>query len=560
MLKGIKDECQQGKGKKLELSKNKKIQKDEVSMWEKLPEKQKQEYKRMILAFASLTEMFAQKAENEGKEVLISPIINSKYQETVFQRVFHATAEDIGNTSYDASLTICENEKKEIKYLIGIKTFGISSGAQKIAQFKANYNEWSSLINQMRRNARNADGSEKDRDEINSCNETIYLELAKKVSRLRNARIRSSESNIHGFSVNRARDDIHAVYHVLMPSKKGDSPVIYVGETPYNEIDVDNISIKGCTGKGNPTNFEFSDGKHTYRYTAADSQLLMNFDNLNIVKDKWKVVYADDAYALFSNLADQIYGENTPKIAESYSWMITNEDGEVEKFSGFNSFFGVGSKLSSRQREKRINSTIERFKHYLSNDQQEILKEHLNNFLLGKASSKGEKEKKVILREKIIEEVRATKNEDIIREIKKLVFRPKNELYIPIPNAKTFHIKHPNFFAPGVGTFKKGTNKLQLPKERCQFNLIFEPSGDCIRSFITQDNGKAIESYEKQSVLGEWILGGVFQLQEYEPLTAMRLNEIGINGVRLYKLEGSNDVHLKFIWIDSERVPPDYVG
>ena len=57
--------------------------------------------------------------------------MNSKFQETVFQKSF-GIGEDIANTSYDASLLIDENKK----YLIGIKSFGLYSGDQKIAQFK----------------------------------------------------------------------------------------------------------------------------------------------------------------------------------------------------------------------------------------------------------------------------------------------------------------------------------------------------------------------------------------------------------------------------------------
>ena len=154
------------------------------------------------------------------------------------------------------------------------------------------------------------------------------------------------------------------------------------------------------------------------------------------------------------------------------------------------------------------------------------------------------------MRKKIMEEAQNTQNIEFVHSVEKLVYRPKDELYIPIPNAKTFHLQHPNFFGPGIGTFKENSNKLALSPEKCQFNLVFEPSGEIIRSFITQDNGKAIESVEKQSYLGEWILRGVFQLAEYEPLTTERLNEIGINGIRLYKLENSDDVHLQFIWID----------
>ena len=159
-----------------------------------------------------------------------------------------------------------------------------------------------------------------------------------------------------------------------------------------------------------------------------------------------------------------------------------------------------------------------------------------------------------------MELVRSTKNEQFISTVEKLIYRPKDEMYIPLPKSKEFHMKHPDFFGPNIGTFKDNSNKLALEKRKCEFNLVFEPSGDSIRSFITQDNGKAIESVEKQSYLGEWILRGVFQLSEFEPLTANRLNEIGINGIRLYKTNSNADVHLQFIWIDKDNLPNDYVG
>lgn len=176
-----------------------------------------------------------------------------------------------------------------------------------------------------------------------------------------------------------------------------------------------------------------------------------------------------------------------------------------------------------------------------------------------KASSKAEKEAKAVLRREISARVREAGNPEFTASVEKLIYRPKDELYIPIPNAKEFHASHPDFFGPGIGTFRERTNKLALEKSRCEFNLVFEPSGDSIRSFITQDNGKAIESVEKQSYLGEWILRGVFQLDEFEPLTAERLREIGINGIRLYKIEGDPDVHLRFIWIDKKNLPKDFM-
>lgn len=187
-------------------------------MWDELSRKDRDEYKRMMLAFASLTEMFAQKTEDS--EDIPAPIINSKYQETVFQKAFHASAEDIGNTSYDVSICqkCADNQLK--KYLIGIKTFGINSGDQKVAQFKANITEWASLINQMQENAKESDGTFKTKNEINKENEELYKELAVNISILRNERIRSSIANLQGFKVVEG-DAIESVYHVLMPSQKG---------------------------------------------------------------------------------------------------------------------------------------------------------------------------------------------------------------------------------------------------------------------------------------------------------------------------------------------------
>ena len=144
-------------------------------MWQNLTKESKTEYQRMILGFASLTEMFAQKAENESEDVALSPIINSKYQETVFQKVFNASAEDIGNTAYDAALCL-EQDDKELKFLVGIKTFGISSGAQKIAQFKANHDDWAEIINMIKSNAYNEDGTAKTKAEIDSINHDLLDE------------------------------------------------------------------------------------------------------------------------------------------------------------------------------------------------------------------------------------------------------------------------------------------------------------------------------------------------------------------------------------------------
>lgn len=533
-------------------------------MWEVLPVKNKQEYKRLILAFASLTKMFTQKGNDN---VNPAPVINTKFQETVFQKAFHAFAEDIGNTSYDVSLRLYNDDGTETKYLIGIKTFGLSSGDQKVAQFKTNYSEWSPLIDEIQRNARCEDCVNKSKEEIDALNHDLYLDLAKKIATIRNQRIIASQENLRGFDIDN-HDDVHSVYHVLMPSKPSkeeEPPKIFVGETTYNMIDIDNISIHGCTSNKHPLNFTFDDGNHIYKYTASDSQLLMKFNNLEIKVDEWDVVYADDAYSIFSDIANKIYGEvDNDKIMESYSWSLLNNDGEVEIFSAFNNFYGVGPKLARNDRIPRIDKIYNTYKNE-ENLEMDKLKEMLTTFMMDTARTDVLRKKKAKLRNHIIRDVFKTENEKLINEINKLVYRPVNELYIPIPNSKKFHKEHPNFFGDGIGEFKvneetgKATESLKLSPEKRKFTLIFEPSGDSVTAYITQSSGKAIQSLEKQSYLGEWILRKIFQLKEYELLTKEKLDKIGINGIRLYKKYNSNDVHLKFIWIDFENLPYDYI-
>ncbi len=537
-------------------------------MWEALPVQEKEEYRKMILAFASLSEMFAQKAE-DGKTSSFVPIINSKYQETLFQKVFSAKAEDVGNTSYDVSL-----EKKlgdiTMRYLVGIKTFGIGSGYQKIAQFKGEVSNWSRLFAEIEKNCK--DHNLKTKKEISDFNREIYLQVALLVGKIRNMRIESSEANAKGFDVEEDKEHLEKVYHVLMPSKKDEEPCVYVGETSYLPIDLDNIKILGCTTK--PVNFEFTDGNHTYRFTFADSQLLMDFHNNEIVKDRWKVKYLDDPYSVFAEIANKLdNGQHsgtdissvhiTEKLfEETYSWKITNASGEVERYSGFNAFYGLGSKLRSEQREKRINSFREDFLDVVPhNILNEVYHDLLNYFAISVKNAEIRRRKEFI-RNEMLEKVLSCGNKQFTEAFAKLVFRPMNELYIPLPNSRRFHEEHPDFFAAGAGRLENHNGKLKLvsSKEERTFKMIFEPSGNELNCFITQDVGKAIESDEKQEYLGQWLLRQVFRLGEYEPLTAKRLDELGINGIRLAKNSKTGNIHFSFIWIDDDDLPDDYIG
>lgn len=545
------------------------------SMWETLPVEQKAEYKRMILAFASLTEVFAQKAENDEETNSYGPIINSKFQETVFQKAFNASAEDIGNTSYDAAICLKLPENKEIKYLIGIKTFGINSGDQKVAQFKANHNDWAEIINQIENNSKSV---KNDKEKIDSVNYDLYKKLALEIANLRNMRIKSSESNLKGFSVKAGDDNVETVYHVLMPSGKGEEPYIFVGETSYDKIKTDSIEILGCTGAKNPTNFKFTDGNHEYKFTPADSQLYMTFHNKEIVKDKWKVVYLDNPYEIFSNIADKLEGvkaepeqkdkladivvekiKTAPKIEKSFSWLLTNKENEVELFSGFNNFYGVSSKIGIEDRPKKIASIKEKYGNLGDTLINEILPD-LEKYFLSNASTTAEKVEKANFRKEIFEKLKGVKNSDFVEESLKLLYRTHQELYIPIPDSRNFHTNNPNFFIQTDKPLFGDKGKLAIIEEERSFDLIFEPSGEKIKAHITQDYGKGLASKDKQTILGKWILQDIFQLKQYEPLTRKRLEEIGLNGLRFYKIEGENAVHIQFIWIDKDDLPLDFIN
>lgn len=535
-------------------------------MWKDLPEEQRQEYKKMILAFASLSKMFTQKEGSKNEEIsgqsedsknqdgdIPVPVVNSKYQETVFQRVFGATAEDINNTSFDAALQLKTASGDVKKYLVGLKVFQArGSSGQKVAQFKANRDEWSELLEQMRSNAQGL----KNKQEIDKVNHDLYMKLAENISDVRNARIESSEENLKGFKIDTDNDDVEVVYHFIMPLlTENKQPCLRVGETSYTKIDIDNLSVEGCVSVRTPTNFKFTDGRHQYRFSSSDHQLSMNFSNY-VMEDEWDVRYAEDAYAIFAGIANQIYGMEAPKkellkdkISESYAWKI-----KIEKCSGFNGFNGA-PKMGKPQRVKRLVKIKEEYGGVVDD---ELLQNICS--MVGDIFATSDADKRNVIRQNIRELLAVIGNEQLTKEVLSMIMRPQHEVYIPIPGSRTFHESHPDFFAPRAGTFKQEksmTNKLALPKEDRVFDLIFEPSGTKVKAFITQDNGKAIESLESQAILGKWILQGVFQLQPYEPLTEERLRRVGINGMRFYKLKGQEGVHLEFIWIDSEHKPDD---
>lgn len=517
-------------------------------MWEQLPVDQKTQYKKLMSNFASLSEAFAQKQDDMG-QIIIAPIVNSKFQETMFKTAFHATIEDIGNSSFDASIKTKNGEK----FLVGIKSFGIDSGLQKIAQFKKDSQKrgWNTYITRIQNRGKSGQSEDDFQD---------YLQLAKEIAIIRNERIASSISQLRGFKYDSKAADIESVYHVLMPSSKIDvtksdaTPTISVGETTYSPIDIAQIEIVGPSSAKTLQNFVFTDGIHRYQYNSADSQLLMSFKgadglgkNSDIVKEIWDIEYVLDAFEFFANLKTNS-GTLDDEILESYSWFVS-----TERRSGFNGWFGAPKTDRATKGRQFL-----KIKEYLSTKEIEGLNSHFEDdvkkVLFDKWTTKQDKIKRENLRELVTEQ---SKNDELLFDmITTALYRSyKNpyEVYIPIPNAKKFNLAHPDFFGKNAGKLNSDEKTMAVDvNDRC-FELMFLPSGDSMTMFIGQDTGKGIESNASMHDFGKWVLRNVFQLSDHELLTDEKLHELQINAMRFKKYKDGRPNSLEFIYIDTDE-------
>ena len=98
--------------------------------------------------------------------------------------------------------------------------------------------------------------------------------------------------------------------------------------------------------------------------------------------------------------------------------------------------------------------------------------------------------------------------------------RNPNEIYIPI--SPEDHRKAPNFF----------------PKKDKSFNLKL-PNGKLILAKVCQQNSKALMSNPNKE-LGEWLLRDVLNLREKELLTYQKFEILGIDSVKVYKIDEEN--------------------
>jgi len=98
--------------------------------------------------------------------------------------------------------------------------------------------------------------------------------------------------------------------------------------------------------------------------------------------------------------------------------------------------------------------------------------------------------------------------------------RDINEVYIPIP--ALIHKQENNFF----------------PERDHPFNLKL-PNGKILVSKVCQDNSKALMSHSNKE-LGKWLLRDVLKLKEEKLLTYEMLQIIGVDSVRIDKIDNDN--------------------
>lgn len=265
-----------------------------MSVWERYSSEQRKEYIQFLQVYGALSNLFRQKQGD------LIPYLDSKFQETVFARIFDSQNVDIGNTPHDV-LSVFGNDRIGI----GLKTWMNSKPSfQKVMQLKSFQNE----IN-----------------EVRSSNEA----LAFKISEIKNERMRIDYERL-GLSEDKN------IYHYITRDKG----VFTINECAYPLININNLKDFDLT----QTAFSWSDGNKDYKFTFGDSQIWQKFDSSKkdtFLLDKFDVKIIEDPFEFLLKAYLQLIGtpkEATQNIVEVYLPLYSYRSKEVEEKSGLNAW------------------------------------------------------------------------------------------------------------------------------------------------------------------------------------------------------------------------------
>ena len=260
-----------------------------MSIWEQYSEEQREEYIKFLQVYGALSNLFRQK---QGDMI---PYLDSKFQETVFAKIFDSQNADIGNTPHDV-VSVFGNDRIGI----GLKTWMNSKPSfQKVMQLKRYQNE----INGVFKN-----------NDVEA--------LAYKISEIKNERMKSDYERL-GLSKDKN------IYHYVTR----DEGRFIINECAYPLIDTNKLQKFSLT----PTAFSWSDGNKDYKYTFGDSQIHQKFDSskkdtfllhqfdIQIIEDPFSFLL--DAYFKFIDKAKVA----TNDIIEAYLPLYSYQSKEYSK-------------------------------------------------------------------------------------------------------------------------------------------------------------------------------------------------------------------------------------
>lgn len=268
-----------------------------MSIWERYSEEQRNEYIQFLQVYGALTNLFRQK---QGSLI---PYLDSKFQETVFAKIFKSENVDFANTPHDV-ISIFGSDRIGI----GIKTFTKSSPSfQKVMQIKSYQEEISNYRTK---------GSES---------------LARRISEIRNESLTGDHSRL-GLSPDKN------IYHYV--TRDNDRFTIF--ECPFSLINLDNLQKFRLSN----SSLYWSDGFNDYKYTYADSQLWLKFNpnkEGTTLVSKFDVKVIEDPFSLLLNLYGGLLDStqrNVTDTVEVYLPLYSFRKKEVQKSSGLNAWNG----------------------------------------------------------------------------------------------------------------------------------------------------------------------------------------------------------------------------
>jgi len=281
-----------------------------MSVWEQYSKEQRSEYIKFLQVYGALTNLFRQKKGD------LIPYLDSKFQETVFAKIFKGQNVDISNTPHDV-LSIFGDKRVGI----GLKTWMNSKPSfQKVMQLKRH------------------------QQEINEIKNDIEA-LAFKISEIKNEKMISDYNRLGLLESNN-------IYHYVTRDKGR----FTVNECAYPPIDTSNLKDFKETTKS----FTWSDGNKDYKYTFGDSQIWQKFDSekySSIILNQFDVDIIKDPFEFLMKAYLEII-ESTKvvelEITEIYLPLYSYRHQEVKEKSGLNAWNGA-SKIKGSDKPRPLN-------------------------------------------------------------------------------------------------------------------------------------------------------------------------------------------------------------